>query len=150
MEKIARRGRPDRLTAAVQERIIQALRAGAYAEEAAASAGVSRRTYHRWRARGEADHAPASFRDFAAAVRQAEADAELYALAVIHKAMPDDWRAAMTYLERRYPQRWARRTKIEREGGVPVQTQISGEVDLGPATRELVSRALGEVRKAAE
>ena len=107
--KSTRKGRPAKLTAAVQGRVVHSLRAGAYAQEAAASAGISRRTFHRWVARGEVEDAPTKFRDFAAAVRRAELDAELHAVVVIREAMPQDWRAAMTYLGRRYPDRWGRR-----------------------------------------
>jgi hypothetical protein len=106
--------RPTKLTAKVQRQIVESIRSGSYAETAARSAGVSRRTYQRWLERGESDAAAdRPFRAFRAQVRKAEADAELRAVNVIRDAMPNDWRAAMTYLERRYPERWRRREHVD-------------------------------------
>jgi hypothetical protein len=34
------------------------------------------------------------------------------AVAIIQKKMPDDWRAALTYLERKHPKRWGRRMDV--------------------------------------
>lgn len=44
---------------------------------------------------------------------QSEAKAEAYAVLIVRKHMPDQWTAAMTYLERRFPQRWRKRQTIE-------------------------------------
>ena len=110
--------RPTKLTPEVRERIEKAIRAGSYAQVAARSAGISSSTYYRWLERG-AEEKRGIYRDFADAVEQAEADAEVHAAAVIRKAMSDDWRAALAYLERRHPERWRRREKLElaREDG---------------------------------
>ena len=43
----------------------------------------------------------------------ASARAEAYAVTIIRKHMPDQWTAAMTYLERRFPDRWKRRDSRE-------------------------------------
>ena len=105
-------GRPTKLTPVVHERVVQAIRAGNYAEAAARAAGISPSTYYRWLERG-AEEKRGIYRDFSDAVEQAEADAEVHAAAVIRKAMSDDWRAALAYLERRHPERWRRREKLE-------------------------------------
>ncbi len=62
---------------------------------------------------------------FRTAVLRAEAEAEVYAVAILHHAMGEDWRAAMAYLERRHPTRWRthQQTELVGRGGGPIQTQ---------------------------
>ena len=56
---------------------------------------------------------------YAAARRRAGSDsgvvrtAVVYAVAMVKKAMPDNWQAAMTFLERRYPGQFARRLEVK-------------------------------------
>jgi len=123
--------RPSKLTDEVTERVVQAVRAGNYAEAACQSAGISSSTYYRWMSRGDQD--PGSdYARFREAVLRAEAEAEVYAVAIIRRAMGDDWRAAVAYLERRHPTRWRTRHQTElvgRDGG-PIQTQHTA-IDLG-------------------
>lgn len=83
----------DGLTPEVQERLCEALRAGAHMAEGAIYGGVHRTTVYRWLARGEGDGAPRRFRDFAAAVREAEAGFEIKSLELIARAGDEDWRA---------------------------------------------------------
>ena len=100
--------RPTKLTPEIQARIVTAIRAGNYAGPAARSAGISEPTYYRWLERG-ANEEQGIYREFHDAVRRAEADAEVHAIVVIRKGMERDWRAALAYVERRYPERWRRR-----------------------------------------
>jgi transposase-like protein len=100
--------RPTKLTPQAKQRIVAAIRAGNYAETSARSAGISPATYYRWLKRG-ADEEAGIYRELLDEVRLAEADAEVHAVATIRKAMPKDWRAALAYIERRYPDRWRRR-----------------------------------------
>jgi transposase len=116
--------RPSKLSDDVTGRVVQAVRAGNYAEAACQAAGISASTYYRWMRRGEQDSASphAAFRE---AVLRAEAEAEVHAVAIIRRAMGEDWRAAVAYLERRHPTRWRSRHQTElvgRDGG-PIQTQ---------------------------
>src|SRR4051812_2957708 len=94
--------RPTKLTPVVQEKIVQAIRAGNYAEISARAAGISPSSFYRWLERGERE--PDSlYARFAEAVRLAEAEAEVHAVALLRRAMPNDWRAALAYLQRRHP-----------------------------------------------
>jgi transposase len=104
--------RPTKLTDAVTERIVQAIRAGNYPEPAARAAGISASTYYRWIARGQQERSGV-FRDFAEAVARAEGESEVHAVAVIRRAMTEDWRAALAYVERRHPERWRRQQTTE-------------------------------------
>src|SRR5918912_2835605 len=96
-----RTGRPLGLTREVETAICDAVRAGAFLDQAAEHAGVGRSTVYRWLERAESD-APAEqpFRDFRDALTRARAGAEVGAVAIIRKHMRDDWRAAAFYLER--------------------------------------------------
>jgi transposase len=116
--------RPTKLTPAVQERVLQAIRAGNYAEVACRAAGIAPSTYYRWLERGEREP-DGSYARFAEAVRLAEAEAEVHAVALVRRAMSDDWRAALAYLERRHPGRWRKHTSTELTGanGGPIRHQ---------------------------
>ena len=109
---------PRKLTPAVQERIVQAIRAGASAEVAAESAGIARSTFFAWLERGRAGER--RFTAFAAEVKLARAAAEVHAVAVVRQAMNDgDWRAALAWLERRHPVEWGRQSKAQAEQAEP-------------------------------
>jgi transposase-like protein len=99
----AKVGRPEKLTAEVKRRIVEAVRVGNTVEVAAAYAGISRSTLHRWLSHEKTDPRYAALRT---EVLKAEAEAEFYAVAIIRRAMPEDWRAALAFLERRRPARW--------------------------------------------
>jgi hypothetical protein len=74
---------------------------------------------------------------FFEAYRKAEATAEEKAIKAIYAAFPDDWRAAVTYLERRYPSRWARRQNVDVTGkGQPMHAiEVVRTVRAGEAPR---------------
>ena len=80
------------------------MRAGNYAE-AACPRGRHRREHllPLDRARRARD-ASGIYREFREAVEQAEAEAEVHAVAILRRAMAEDWRAALAYLERRHPE----------------------------------------------
>jgi hypothetical protein len=76
---------------ALQEKIVAFIRAGGYAHVAAEGAGLPREVFARWLERGETPGAPASYRAFARAIREAEAQARLQAELNVRKDKPLDW-----------------------------------------------------------
>lgn len=113
--------RPTKLTPETQERIIQALKAGNYREPTARSAGIAPSTLYSWLERGEADVEQGKatiYAEFVEAVRRAEGDAEVHAVAVLRRAMMQDWRAAAEYLKRRHPDRWSALERVQHSGKV--------------------------------
>lgn len=100
--------RPTKLTRQLQAQMIAALREGGSYQNACALAGVNYRTFNRWMQRGERE-ADGPFWAFRSAILRAEAEAEVDMVAAWNNAMPDNWRAAAAFLERRYPERWGRR-----------------------------------------
>jgi len=136
-----RRGGPppaSKLTLEVQEKIVTAIRAGNYAQVAAVYAGITERTYYRWMELGEQARG-GRYLQFFQAVKAAEGEAEVRAVAIIQKKMTGDWRAAMTYLERKHPKRWGRRMDVtsgdEPFAGIPVE--ITSAEEAREALRQL-------------
>ncbi len=123
--------RPTKLTPETQERILKAVRAGNYAEAAARSAGIAPSTFYRWMERGTSEP-DGPHRELHDAVRRAEAEAEVHAVAVVRRAMSEDWRAAMAYLERRHASRWRKHTSTELTGkdGGPIRAENTPSLDL--------------------
>jgi len=99
-------GRPTSLTPEVAEIIVDAMRAGNYAETAACLAGISVATLRNWLRDGRRNLSP-ELAEFARSVAQARAIAEVRDLEKIGR--DPSWQAAAWRLERRHPKRWGRR-----------------------------------------
>ncbi len=127
-------GRRTKLTPEVQAIIIETLQGGGYAVTACARANISQSKYYEWLKKGEEGRSP--YREFREAVKKAEAEAEFKAVLLVLSVAFDpenpNWQAAMTYLERRYPERWGRRdrTKVDMEmtGGVRMEHDLSDKL----------------------
>lgn len=119
-------GRPHKLTPEIQERLIEALRAGNYIETACQYAGLHKTTYYQYQALADEPDPPAWAVDFANAVKEARAQAEVRNLTLIQKAAKDakHWTAAAWFLERSYPNRWGRVTRVQQEISGPNQGPI--------------------------
>jgi hypothetical protein len=124
-----KQGRPSKLTEEVQNRILRAVQSGNWLETASAYAGVDASTVRRWIAKGEADDAEEPYRSFCAAIKQARAEAEIRAVALIQKAAQDGtWQASAWYLERSHPDRWGRkRLEITGADSQPVRVEVDVE-----------------------
>ncbi|MFD1422452.1 hypothetical protein ACFQ4J_01685 [Laceyella tengchongensis] len=133
-------GRPTKLTPALQEKIVTVIRGGNYIETAAAYAGISKQTLYNWLRRG-ARQKSGQYREFALAVEQALAEAEMRDLALIEQAARDGkWQAAAWRLERRFPKRWGRQDYLdllmqERQTQVQVKKKQI-KVQLSPSAAE--------------
>lgn len=144
-------GRPTKLTAETQDKIIRALQAGNYFNAACQYARIDPRTGQKWlawgkgRSYGKGQDLPKDiepYKQFREAVMRASADAEVHAVAMIRKAMPEDWRAAAEYLRRRHVDRWGRE-RVD----VNVALREYGEA-MGDAFREVLEHpSLGLTEK---
>lgn len=137
-------GRRTILTAQVQIDLVRIIQAGNYAITACNYAGVSESTYYAWLKRGEEElirlldietetgkiAKPAKkeliYMEFLEAIKRADAGSEVSAVMKIKSAFGDDWKAAMTFLERRFADRWRRkdRHEITDGDGNPVQVMV--------------------------
>jgi hypothetical protein len=108
------------------EAVLRTVRLGVPRYIAAKASGVDAATLRRWEASAkETAELPASrltanqkrLRSFCADLEKADADSYVYAVAMVRKHMPTHWGAAMTHLERRIPEHFGRRLKVEEEKG---------------------------------
>ncbi len=130
-------GRPTKLNEDVQHKICSAIRAGNYIETAAAYAGINKSTLYDWMKRGEREKQRVEknpryrvrkreepFVEFSNAIEKALADAEIRDVAIIARAAEDVWQAAAWRLERKFPDRWGKKMRVEQE----VKQEVSGTV----------------------
>jgi hypothetical protein len=155
--------RPDNLTAEIAKRFVDAVRVGAPTELAVAAAGISMRTYYRWKERGETNTS-GKYWQWWQDVKKAAADEELAGLAEIYQASrrqviaretktvtnsdgktvttvnetftPGEWQARSWLMERRHRQRWGRQAKTDFDS----ETSGSAAVDANEAPRERIER----------
>jgi transposase-like protein len=137
-------GRRTALTRDVHEQIVDAARAGAFMEDAAASAGVHKSTLYRWMELAEHDEAPVddirpenraareahwrACRDLGDALKEARGQAVVDAHHAIRRAwtVEGTWQAAAWFLERTDPARYSRRTvEVVGKDDGPVQLQTA-------------------------
>lgn len=117
-------GRPSKLTPEVSGHLLQAIKTGHYYESACAYAGIDYTTFRNWMRQGEKQEKGEYF-NFFNAVRRAEAEAEIKMVELWREQMPRDWKAARDFLERRFPERWGKRERVELTGneGGPVEIE---------------------------
>lgn len=113
----------------VLDYIVNAIGLGVPRKFAAQAAGISERTLHQCLAKGRelldedgeiVEALEPGLTDdqrlyarLAQGVEKADGQAVAYAIGVVRKHMPDNWQAAMTWLERRHPGHFARRIEID-------------------------------------
>jgi hypothetical protein len=137
-------GRPTKLTDDLRDELARHLAAGNPIKTACALVGIGESTYHKWRARGKAERervaeghancrvrkAERPFVEFMESTTRARAEASRKRVANITEAADEDWRAAAWLLERREPETWGQKKRVEHagKGGGPIQTaQVSIE-----------------------
>lgn len=123
--KPARTGRPPLLNAETQEKIVSAVRAGSYLDDAAILAGISRDTLFLWLRHGrdaqtrrdtaeKLTDRETLYLNFFHAVESARAEAQLRNVAIIQRAANEGtWQAAAWFLERTNPRKWGRHETVE-------------------------------------
>jgi transposase len=105
--------RPAKLTSEVQARLVEALNVGGNHAQAAHYAGIDPDTLRRWLRTGEAA-TTGPFYALCVAIKKAESNAPLHWLAIIEQAAKKgEWTAAAWKLERKYPDEWGRRQRVD-------------------------------------
>lgn len=95
-------------------KICDLIKVGMSYENACAKAGIRRSTFHNWLAKGEQKNARAKYVKFVDEVYKANAEVEFQLLKQIQDAK--EWQAKAWILERRFPERWGRKDRIEHTG----------------------------------
>lgn len=139
------KGSAPKLTEELIEKIAQAMRNGAYVETAVAYCGISKDTFYRWLRMAAKDSEKGPYKALSYAIEKAWAEAEMKDVEAITKAvegtpdklavdddakiitdvrglpvvaeygLPPNWKAAAWRLERKFPDRWGRKSKVELE-----------------------------------
>lgn len=111
-------GRPSKLNDDVQKVIVDALVRGNFQNVAAELAGVDNATICRWMEKGQREEPEfARYREFREAILVANAEAQDAQITRINRAARDGtWQAAAWLLERRFPDQWGRKDKVQHEG----------------------------------
>lgn len=95
-------GRPSKFTPEVTEKLIYAIRLGAYYEMACNYAGVSYDVFRKWVVDAQ-NNESSPYKEFYDALKSAEGESGVKCLEIIQKAMDDDvWQSAAWRLERRH------------------------------------------------
>ena len=103
--------RRTKLTPETKEDIVKALRAGNSRRDSALYAGISEQTFYSWMSRGR-DGEPL-YIEFLEAVEKAEAQSVVRNVAIIQRAAEETWQAAAWWLERKRPDDWGRRQRMD-------------------------------------
>lgn len=148
-------GRPTKLTVEIIVKVRTLLPVCMYIETLADSLEIHRQTFYNWYNRGELEarrldkagedvphEREALYLDFFRAVKKGIADGEMAAAARIHAASQTAWQAAAWFLERRFPEKWGARHRLEHTGkdGGPVKTEQTTTITIEQAS-EIVRMA---------
>ena len=107
----------------IQERLLQAIRLGAFIEHACYYAGINSSTFRQWRQKATEGIEP--YKSFWVKVNEAESEAIMRRLARIENAGKDgSWQADAWYLERKYPDKFGRRDRVELTGDPNAHVEI--------------------------
>lgn len=105
-------GRKSKLTQELIDEAVKLIKAGNYNETVCQFLGIHKSTWYKWLQEGEAAKSGLK-REFFDSIKKAESHSEIRNVQVIQKAAQDgNWQAAMTYLERKFPDKWGRKDKI--------------------------------------
>lgn len=113
------RGRKSKMTADVVANILNGIRAGNYPRVAAQLSGIAASVHNKWMARGDkgavGDEMYVEYRD---AVMRAEAELHSKVAQIAMKHIGQNGKDALAFLERRFPDEWAKREKHDHSGTV--------------------------------
>jgi hypothetical protein len=124
-------GRPTDLTDELMVNIVNMVRAGNYIETAAAMYHVSKQSIYQWMKRGN-EEPGTIFAKFTDALKAAWAESE--ARDVVGIGDSDQWQAKAWRLERKFPDRWGRKERLDIKHSGSVAT--SQAVDLSKLSVE--------------
>lgn len=116
-------GRPSKITPEITEEICDYIKSGNYPETAAALAGIHRATFYRWIKKGN-QHKTGLHREFCDRIKEAEAYAQGAAVERIRAAGDKNWQALAWWLERKFPELWGRRQRVELEHSGEIKQEV--------------------------
>lgn len=133
------RGRPAKLTAQLQDRLVEAISRGCTYKQAAISCGIADQTLYKWLRLGRTSQ-DAKCKRLAVAVAKAENDRLVSLLDIVTGHAAKDWRAGAFLLERRYGF-----TKDANNHDVPEE---AATVDIPDTLEELLKKQIVDISHA--
>jgi transposase len=109
----------------IVERLLQAIKLGAFTEHACHYAGITSATFRKWRQYAMDDIEP--YKSFWKEVNLAESEAIVRRIARIEKAgVEGSWQADAWVLERKYPDKFGRREKVtlQADPNAPIEVEL--------------------------
>ena len=119
---MAKRGRKLKLTRELIQRAAELVREGNYQKHVAQALGIDKSTWFKWLQEGERGETRLK-REFFDAIKKAEAEAIIRNNARIQSAARG-WQASAWWLERRYPEEWGRKDRMNIDTGDGIKIQI--------------------------
>jgi len=137
-------GRPSKFSIEKQDIICKAIANGSTYAEAAESAGVTYNTFLNWKQRGEKANSGRLF-EFFQSLKKAEdqSEAELLSRIVDAGRDPKHWQANAWILERRMPDRWGRKDRMEmtgKDGGPVAVVRDMTDEEIENRAREILDK----------
>lgn len=118
-------GRKTKLTNEIQEQICKYVRLGIPLKFAAEACGIGERTIYYWIERGKKS-TRGKYLQFLQSIKKAEAESIIKDVAILEKSAHEgSWQAAAWKLERRYPEFFGKKEKMEHSG--EIKTKIKFE-----------------------
>jgi hypothetical protein len=111
-----------RLTEELAEKLLKGAQTGLFRHAVAESIGLNPEVLDTWLAMGLSSEAVQPFRGFALRYRAAEQAAQLPYIEAIQAAATMDYRAAVAWLQLRYPEQWGQKATKNTQAGVLTPT----------------------------
>lgn len=134
-------GRNTKLNESVADELARLISAGVYMRQACEYVGLTEQTIYNWLNRGSAEvlrlesdpkarplAKEAPFVEFFHKIKKAENASEVRAVIHWQEEIKGDWRAAASFLARRFPDRWSPRLEVTGADGLPVQVNMTVDV----------------------
>ena len=115
-------GRKTILSSDLQDEVVKRIRAGNYIKVACQAVGIGVSTYFEWLKKGEEGKQP--YAEFTEAIKKAESEAHVNYVAIVASHAPTQWQAAAWWLERRFPELWGRRDRLDVKGEIVVDKKV--------------------------
>lgn len=136
-------GRPSRYSTELVDEMCRYIETGVPTADACVMAGISKATYYYWKAGKYISQQ--QLLEFLDRIEEAESKRKANFVIQIAKASKDDWRAGAWYLERVYPQEFAKVNKLQIEGELKHLHELSNaELDQAILEGETIEADSGE------
>lgn len=111
---MAKMGRPSKLTKSREKTLLESIKIGMPIMESCQLAGISKTTYYNWKEKAEENRK--EYVDFLDSLKKAEITAQKNLIKII--SLDKSWQSKAWILERRWPNAWGRKDKVDVGGEI--------------------------------